>query len=212
MNIGIIGSGNIGAPLGRLWAKAGHRVLFASRHPERLASLVERAGPTALAGSAREAAEFGEVILEAVPFGNIPELPADLLSGKPVLSAANYYPERDGEIDLGGLTQSEWIARQLPGARLVKAFNMMQAKVMEALANGGGQPGLAIFFAGDDDEANRIAASLIAEARFTPIELGSLRSGALFQTDGPLYNTQFTAEEARAALDRAVKQQGPRSA
>ena len=211
MNIGIIGSGNIGAPLGRLWARAGHHVLFASRHPERLAGLVAKAGPTARAGSVDEAADFGEVILEAIPFGDIPELPVDRLRGKAVLSAANYYPHRDGQIDLGGLTQSEWVARQLPGARLVKAFNMMQARVMEALADGGNREGLAIFLAGDDADANRLAASLIREAGFTPIEVGPLRSGALFQTDGPLYNTQFTPEEARAALERAAKLPGPRT-
>lgn len=203
MRIGIIGSGNIGAPLGRLWAAAGHQVLFSSRHPERLRELAARAGVNAGVGSAEEAADFGEVILEAVPFGRMSELPAAKLTGKPVLSAANYYPGRDGRIDLRGLTQSEFAASLLPGARLVKAFNMMQAGVMEALADGTGRPGLAIFIAGDDEDAKRIAAGLVADAQFTPIDVGPLRAGALFQTDGPLYNTQFTQEEARKALQRA---------
>lgn len=203
MKIGIIGSGNIGAALGRLWARAGHEVLFSSRHPEQLTGLVSKAGPNARAGSAVEAADFGDVIMEAVPFGKIPELPADRLRGKVVLSASNYYPERDGNIDLGGLTQSEWVARHVPGATLVKAFNMMQARVMQALADGDGRPGLAIYFAGDDPEARRVAAGLISDARFTPVEVGSLQDGALFQTDGPLYNTQFTPDEAREALAKA---------
>lgn len=203
MKIGIIGSGNIGAPLGRLWARAGHEVLFSSRHPEQLTDLARKAGPNARAGSAEDAADFGDVIMEAVPFGKIPELPVERLRGKVVLSAANYYPERDGKIDLGRLTQSEWVARNIPGAMLVKAFNMMQARVMEALADGGGRPGLAIFFAGDDPDARRVAAGLISDARFTPVEVGSLPEGALFQTDGPLYNTQFTPDEAGEALAKA---------
>ncbi len=208
MKIGIIGSGNIGAPLGRLWASAGHEVLFSSRHPERLSALVTRAGHGARAGSVDEAAQFGEVILEAVPFGKVGELPVEKLRGKTVLSAANYYPERDGRIDLGRRTQSEWVAAQLPGARLVKAFNMMQARVMEALADGGDRTGLAIFIAGDEAGAKHTASALIRDAKFTPVDVGALRDGKLFQTDGPLYNTQFTPEEAREALERARSQAG----
>ncbi len=202
MKIGIIGAGNIGGSLGRLWAAAGHSVVYASRHPERLDTLVKAAGPNASAGSPRDAAGFGEVVLEAVPFGKIPELPARALAGKVVLSAANYYPSRDGRIDLKGLTQSQWIAQQLPDARVVRAFNMMQAVVMEALADGRGREGLSIFYAGDDAEAKRVAAALIADAKFTPIDAGALQDAVLFETEGPLYNTQFSAPEGRAALDR----------
>lgn len=203
MNIGIIGSGNIGAPLGRLWARAGHHVVFSSRHPELLGGLAAQAGPNARAASVEEAADFGDVLLEAIPFGKVPELPADRMRGKVVLSAANYYPGRDGRIGLGTLTQAEYIAQHLPGARLVRAFNMMQARVMEALADGHGTPGLAIFIAGDDAEAKSVASVLVMDAKFTSVDVGDLRDSALFQTDGPLYNTQFTPAEARAALDRA---------
>ena len=41
LKIGIIGSGNIGSTLGEWWIKAGHEVLFSSRHPEELKGLVE---------------------------------------------------------------------------------------------------------------------------------------------------------------------------
>lgn len=92
MKIGIIGSGHIGGTLGVLWAKAGHEVFFSSRHPDQLADLVKRAGPSARAGTPREAAAFGEVILISVPYGALPEVGRDLasaLTGKVVLETGN---------------------------------------------------------------------------------------------------------------------------
>ncbi len=60
MKIGIIGSGGVGGMLGKLWAKAGHEVLFSSRHPEKLASLVTEAGASSSAGMVAEAAAHRE--------------------------------------------------------------------------------------------------------------------------------------------------------
>src|SRR5580765_5893037 len=70
MQIGIIGAGKIGATVGRLWAKAGHKVQFATRHPDLLKSLVEDIGENASTGTIKEAARFGEVVFVAVPFGH----------------------------------------------------------------------------------------------------------------------------------------------
>ena len=201
MKIGIIGSGNIGGSLGRLWAAAGHEVCFGSRDPESLSDLVAKAGANAQAATQEEAAAFGDVVLEAIPFHAVPELPHDSLAGKVVLSASNYYPERDGEINLGGRTQSEWVASHLPQTRLVKAFNMMQAGVMEELADGGGTPGLAIFLASDDDEAKQTAAQLVRDAKFEPVDAGTLAESGVFQaTDAPLYDVQISGDEARRRL------------
>ena len=88
MNIGIIGSGMIGGTLGPLWAKAGHRVLYASRHPETLAGLAHDTGHGARAGTPAEAAAFGGAVLLAIPFGATPDLGKTLgsaLRGKVVL-------------------------------------------------------------------------------------------------------------------------------
>lgn len=200
MKVGILGSGNIGGSLGRLWAKAGHEICFSSRNPDSLAPLVAQAGGNARAGSLDEAMAFADVILEALPFSAAMKLPAQALADKTVISAANYYPPRDGEIDLGGLTQTEALARHLPWTTLVKAFNMMFATEMEALANGQGTPGRAIFFAGDDAEANSIAAQLIETAQFVPIGVGPLRNGRYFENGAPLYAKLWDAETAKAEL------------
>src|SRR5262245_46259648 len=101
MNIGIIGSGNIGGLLGKLWAQAGHKVLFSSRHPRSLRYLVKEAGHNASRGSVDDAIEFGDVILLSIPYGMTEEFGrehADPMAGKIVIDTGNPYPERDGPI------------------------------------------------------------------------------------------------------------------
>ncbi len=132
MKIGIIGSGHIGGTLAKLWAKAGHQVAISnSRGPASLAALVAEIGPQARAATVEEAAAYGEVVLVAIPYGKFDTLPFAKMSGKIVIDAMNYYPQRDGQIDFGDLTSSELVARHLPGGRLVKAFNTMYFETLE---------------------------------------------------------------------------------
>src|SRR5438105_8671287 len=95
LKIGIIGAGKIGGTLAMLWVKAGHEVLVSSRHPEQLEGLVRSLGPKARAGTPREAALFGDVVLISVPYGALPQVGRDLraeLNGKIVLDTGNPYP------------------------------------------------------------------------------------------------------------------------
>lgn len=70
MDIGIVGSGKIGANAARLFTGAGHRVAISnSRGPETLGDLVSELGAYARAVTVGEAAGFGEVVFEAIPFG-----------------------------------------------------------------------------------------------------------------------------------------------
>ncbi len=87
MKIGIIGSGRIGGTLGGLWVKAGHEVLFSARNLDPVQKLVAGLGPMAHAGTPKEAAVFGDVVLISVPYGALPQLGRDLagdLKGKVV--------------------------------------------------------------------------------------------------------------------------------
>ncbi len=137
MNIGIIGAGNIGANAARLFADAGHEVAISnSRGPESLASLVEEIGTNARAATVEDAASFGEVVLVAIPFWRYESLPTGPLSGKIVVDAMNYYAGRDGRIAFGYLTPSELLARRLPDARVVKAFNTMYHETLRTGATG----------------------------------------------------------------------------
>src|ERR1700737_1413861 len=74
LRIGVIGSGKIGGTIGGLWVKAGHPVLFSSRHPEGLKDMVAGLGSLAQAGSVDQAVAFGDVLFIAVPYGAVPKI------------------------------------------------------------------------------------------------------------------------------------------
>ena len=101
LKIGIIGTGHIGGTLAKLWAAAGHELLISSRHPEELKDLARSLGPKVKAGTPREAAIFGDVVLISIPYGAMPKVGQDLkaeLAGKIVLDTGNPYPGRDGDM------------------------------------------------------------------------------------------------------------------
>jgi predicted dinucleotide-binding enzyme len=206
MKIGIVGSGNIGGTVGTLWVKAGHQVLFSSRHPENLKPLVAGLGPLARAGTVREALNFGDAILIAVPYGAYPQIGKDYakeLAGKIVLDAGNAVISRDGEIskearEIGiGATSIKY----LPKARIVRAFNTLNYRTLAKNAHRSGER-MAIPIAGNDQEALSVASRLIREAGFDPVIIGSLESSKLFAQGGPLYGQEITADEMQARLKK----------
>lgn len=210
MHIGIVGSGNIGATAARLFLKAGHEVALSnSRGPETLRELVDQLGTGARAMTVADAVAYGEVVLIAIPFGNYTALPAGGFSGKIVIDAMNYYPQRDGyytELDLERTTSSEMLANHLLGARVVKAFNTIY---YEQLAGQGNidlpiDERRAIFIAGDDPEAKQVVAKLIAQIGFGPVDTGTLAEGRQQQPGTPVYNRDLTAHEGRKALESVL--------
>ena len=205
MVIGIIGSGNIGAALAQLFAQVGHEVVISnSRGPASLKDFVAKLGPRARAGTVTEAATSGEVVIEAVPFGRYRELPAAALAGKLVISAANYYPMRDGAIEFGGRAQSELMAEHLAGARVVKAFNTIWVKHL--YEQGDTTKPVAdrrvIFIAGDNSADKQIVADLITQIGFGPLDLGSLHASLIQESDGPVFNKDLTVAQALALLGK----------
>lgn len=206
MNIGIIGAGHIGGTLARHFAKAGHQVgLSNSRGPASLEGLVRSMGPNACAMSIEEAAKFGEIVLLAVPWRTPEALPRpEWVAGKIVIDAMNPYSAEGEVMDLGDTTSSEEVARRLPGARLVKAFNTMYYHTLATEARPRGRERLALFVAGDDAEAKAVVSRLIEEIGFDPVDTGSLREGGRMQQPGsPIYNKPMTAEQAREVLRTA---------
>jgi hypothetical protein len=206
MKIGIIGSGNIGGTLAGLLTAAGHEVVVAnSRGPESLRELVARLGPKASAASAPEAARLGDVVIEAIPFGKLDTLPRAELEGKVLITASNYYPGRDGEIDLGGLTQSEYLQGLLPGTHIAKAFNTIywehlrvEGDTAKALAERRVLP-----FAASDAQAESVARQFIEELGFGPLFLGDLAQvRGLSEPNDALYNKQMTLAEAQEVVTR----------
>jgi predicted dinucleotide-binding enzyme len=207
MKIGIIGSGNIGATSARLFVRAGHEVALSnSRGGEGLEALVAELGAKAKATTIADAANFGDVVLIAIPFGKFSMLPADAFKGKVVIDAGNYYPNRDGNfaaLDDGQITSSEMMSAHLKEARLVKGFNTIW---FEHLATQG-DPVLplhdrrAIFIAGDDSQAKETVACLIEEIGFAAVDTGFLHEGGRRQQPGTVvYNKELTPKDAAALL------------
>jgi predicted dinucleotide-binding enzyme len=203
MRIGVIGSGNIGGTAARLFAAAGHDVAVAnSRGPGSLAGLVDELGANAGADTLEGAASFGDVVLVAIPFFAYTDLPAPQLTGRIVIDAGNYYPNRDGRhpaLDAGETTITELLAEQLPGARVVKAFNTLYWEHLRDRA--GEDDPIALFLAGDDQDAKDRVAALIRDIGFAPVDVGSLAEGGRkLQPDAPLSGVQLTEPEARAQV------------
>src|SRR5690606_37231259 len=108
LRIGFIGSGRMGGAVGLRLAEAGHEVFFSSRNPDELSDLVEQAGGNAQAGSPEEAAEFGEVVIIAVPYGALPQVAEDygrLMQGKVVIDMGNPREDRDGPMARDALSK-----------------------------------------------------------------------------------------------------------
>jgi 8-hydroxy-5-deazaflavin:NADPH oxidoreductase len=202
--IGVIGAGHIGGTIGGLWTKAGHPVFFSSRHPEELQGLVARLGPLAQAGTVDKAIAFGDVVFIAVPYGALPQIGRDYgksLAGKLVLDADNAVANRDGviaeEVERNGIGVTS--QKYLPGARLVRAFNTLSYMIFEREANRAA-PRLAVPIAGDDQEAVQVAAGLVRDAGFDPVEVGKLTDASRFQRGAPGYGQNVSAAELRQKL------------
>ncbi|MGL6245920.1 NADPH-dependent F420 reductase [Pseudomonas sp.] len=170
LKIGVIGAGKVGGTLGTLWVKAGHSVMFSSRHPEELKGLVKAAGPNAQAGSVSDAAAWGDVIVLSVPYGAMPELSEQLkgkLDGKVLFSTSNPFSGRDGDIgrkalDLGVASADR---QYLPGVHLARAFNAIGYASMKDLS--GNDKAIPVF--ADDAQARDLGARLVRDAGFIPV-------------------------------------------
>ena len=203
MRIGIVGAGHIGGTAAKLFAEAGHQVSVSnSRGPATLASLVSSIGPNAKAMSVVEAVKFSEAVLLALPYRKMETLPpAELFAGKIVIDATNPYSAVGRVMDLGESTSSEEVAKRMPAARLVKAFNTMGWSTLASGSRSAKEERLVLFIAGDDAAAKAAVAKLIEEIGFASIDTGSLREGGRRQQPGsPIYGRPMTVREAKKIL------------
>ncbi len=192
MNIGIIGSGNVGGALGSRWAAGGHQIVFASRTPDsaEMKALVERAGPNARAGSAEEAVAASEVLLVATPWPATRAVVAGLgpLAGKILIDATNPILPRLAGLEFANTTSgAEQVAEWATGARVVKAFNTVGFNVMEE-PNFGAQAAT-MFYCGDDAEAKQVARQLATELGFSGEDAGPLTRARVLEPFAMLWIT-----------------------
>jgi predicted dinucleotide-binding enzyme len=196
--IGIIGSGSIGGTVARLAVSAGHDVVISnSRGPETLAQLVTELGPRAEAATRVEAAAAGDIVLVSVPIKAYPTLCEVTVAGKVVMDTGNYYPDRDGEIpELSAkvLTDSEYLARYLPGAEIVKVFNNIFYKHLLNLARPAGASDRSVLpIAGDSAIAKATVTEFLDSIGYGVVDAGSLQDGWRQQPGTPVYGPPYGA-------------------
>jgi hypothetical protein len=186
MTYAIIGTGNVGSALARLFARAGIEVSIANtRGPESIRPLARECGPAVKAVTVADALD-AEVIILAIPFVAVEKFAAARAdwSGKIVIDATNAYGVPPDV--LAGRLSSEIVATSVPGAAVVKTFNQLPAALLarDPTETGGRR---VMFLAGNDDSASATVKGLLEKIGFAPIVLGAIDAGGrLLHIPGPL--------------------------
>lgn len=183
MKIGIIGSGNMGRSLGVLWAEQGHQVYFGSRDAEKGKAVAEFALLETQGGTNDEAAAFADVILWTAR-GIMPKellSNAEVLNGKIIIDCNNQ--DIPSEFAYPAIEESlaEKLAKEVPNARVVKAFNTMAQELFELAPEPLKNYHVSVFVAGDDEQARRAVMQLASEIGFVPVDCGVLRNARLVE-------------------------------
>ena len=207
MKIGIIGAGFVGRAISKLALKAGHQVMLSnSRDPKTLFTLTRTT--QCEAGTPEQAAEFGDIVVIAIPLEAYRSVPAAPLVGKVVIDANNYYPDRDGripELDQHQTTTSEMLAEHLPQSRVIKAFNAIR---MDDLLNDGlpasAENRRALPIAGDDPQGKAIVTVLLDELGFDVVDAGVLAEGWRFEAGTPVYCVPLNKQQLIEGLQAAA--------
>jgi 8-hydroxy-5-deazaflavin:NADPH oxidoreductase len=190
MKIAIVGSGNMGGGLGKLWAKAGHEVIFSySRNPDKLQQLAVEAGNQAKVGDAKEAVANSQVVMLAVGALSLAEVMSVVgsLDGKIVITCiSGLQPDFTGQtIGLATnleISAAEKVQQLAPNAAVVEAFNVTFAEIIasESRDFGGDRP--SIFYCGNDSDAKKTVAQLIEDCGYGAIDAGVLMVARSLET------------------------------
>ncbi|MCP2290346.1 NADPH-dependent F420 reductase [Nocardia amikacinitolerans] len=208
MRIGIIGAGAMARALGGGWAAAGHEVCFGARRGAAAAEVAAAVGYGARGGSIEEAAGFGDVVLLAVPVealdGVLRATPG--LDGRVLVDCTNAF-EPDAASDgtdnfvLGEDAVAERIGATVPGARVVKGFNLCAAEVWAAEAREFEGVPLSVPLCGDDPDALRLVAGLAEDLKLRPFFAGGLHRARYLEAASALaVGLWFGGYDARAML------------
>jgi predicted dinucleotide-binding enzyme len=180
MRIGILGSGLMGGTLGTLFARAGHEVVFSyARRRRKLEELARDAGGKARAGTPGEAARDADALLLAVHWSRMDDVlrQAGDVSGKVLVSCSLPMNEDDTALVVGRTSSgAERLARKVPRARVVSAFGTVPSEVLPgvfAARDRATRPSLV--YCGDDAAAKAMAAALIRDVGFEPVDAGPLQ-------------------------------------
>jgi len=180
MRIGILGSGLMGGKLGTILARAGHEVVFSyARSEQKLKRLAREAQGNARAGTPGEAAREADALLLAVHWSRVDDVlkQAGDVSGKTIVSCSLPMNADDTGLAIAHTSSgAEVLAKKIPRARVVSAFNTVPSEVLFgvfAARRKARKPSLV--YCGDDARSKEIAAKLIRDVGFEPVDAGPLR-------------------------------------
>ena len=209
MRIGVIGAGNIGGNCARQAVKAGHQVMLSfARDPGKLQALASELGDAASAGGAREAVEFGELVILSVPWGVIPEAleQAGDLGGKLIIDTTNQFGP--GPKPAPAQTAAAFNAQRMPGARYTKSFNTLTSGFQAETAGRRGDQRVVQWICGNDAEAKILVAGLVEEMGYVPVDLGGTEACQVMEAPrrpGAVYGEEYRASDAQAVVDAVAE-------
>lgn len=173
MKVALVGTGHVGQALGKGLLRSGHEIRYGSRAP---AKASVPSGTRAV--TQKEAVAWGDVVILAIPYSAVADtiraLGPGALRSKIVVDATNAIA-RTGDLAVGHTTSAaEELAKLVPDAKVVKAFNTVFASLMATGMTGGER--VSLFVAGDDAKAKETVLRLGGEIGFDPVDAGPLRS------------------------------------
>ena len=204
MRIGIVGAGRIGGNCATQFAKGGHEVKLSGRDPAKLEPLAAEIGDSASVGSPAEAAEFGEVVVVAVPWDGFEDAvsAAGSLDGKILIDTTNQYGS--SEMPADGETGATFHAARVPGARYTKSFNTLTSAFQAEVAFRPEAERVVQWVCGDDEEARKIVIGLISDAGYAPIDVGANADAAVMEAPrrpGAVYGEEYRLPDAEKVVD-----------
>jgi 8-hydroxy-5-deazaflavin:NADPH oxidoreductase len=177
MNIGIIGVGNVGSSLGKIWAENGHKLMFSYSHDTtKLEKIARSIGGNASVGTPAEAVRFAEVVVLSVPYGAIEDAlkAAGSLEGKILFSTVNaLLPDMSGMAVGTTTSAAEEIAKLAPGASVVEGLPLF-AEVLQSESTSFNGIEATVFYCGDNAAAKTVVAELLKETAVEAIDVGGL--------------------------------------
>jgi len=180
MRVGILGSGLMGGKLGTILARAGHEVVFSyARSGQKLKALARDAKGKARAGTPREAVRGADAALLAVHWSRTENVlsQAGDLAGQVVITCSLPMNEDNTELVVAHTSSgAEELARMIPKARVVAAFQTVPSEVLFGVYEArrkARRPSLV--YCGDDESGKGVAAELVREVGFDPVDAGPLR-------------------------------------
>ncbi len=203
MRIGIVGAGRIGGNCAVQFAKGGHEVKLSGRDPAKLEPLAAEIGESASVGTPAEAAEFGEVVVFAVPWDGFDDAvsSAGSLDGKIVIDTTNQYGS--SEMPADGQTAASFHAARVDGARYTKSFNTLTSAFQAEAAFRPEADRIVQWVCGDDVAAKQVVMGLIADAGYAPIDLGRNEDAAVMEMPrrpGAVYGEEYRLPDAEKVV------------